>query len=60
MLTQADTDGAYGGPLTVAVAQCRASIAAGHSAQLVAGWVADPPAPAMLDGVPARLSAPAR
>ncbi len=55
VLTQADTDGAYGGPVTVALAQCRASIEAGHTAEVVAGWVADEPAPATLDGVPAQL-----
>lgn len=55
VVTLVDAANSYGGPLTVAVNQCRELRRRGHEATIVAGWLGSGKPPAELEGVPARL-----
>ncbi len=53
VLTYVSSDGSYGGPVAVAVAQCQALAARGHDVTLFAGW--DGEAELTVPGVQVRL-----
>jgi glycosyltransferase involved in cell wall biosynthesis len=55
VVTLVDDNSSYGGPLTVAINQCRELIRRGHDAQIVAGWKGTGSIPSHLEGVPAHL-----
>jgi glycosyltransferase involved in cell wall biosynthesis len=55
IVTVVDDAASYGGPLTVAVNQCRELIRRGHDARILAGWAGAGAAPVHLEGVPAHL-----
>jgi glycosyltransferase involved in cell wall biosynthesis len=55
VVTLVDDHSSYGGPLTVAINQCRELIRRGHDAQIVAGWNGTGAIPSDLEGVPAHL-----
>ena len=55
VVTLVDDQSSYGGPLTVAVNQCRELISRGHDARILAGWAGAGPIPEELEGVPAHL-----
>lgn len=55
VVTLVDDACSYGGPLTVAVNQCRELRRRGHDARILAGWRGSGPAPTELEGVPAHL-----
>lgn len=55
VVTLASQDGAYGGPLRVAVNQVGELRRRGHDVVLAAGWRGRSPAPREVDGVPVRL-----
>ncbi|GAB3127613.1 glycosyltransferase [Tsukamurella serpentis] len=55
VVTLVSPDGAFGGPLSVAINQARALRAAGHEVVLAAGATGYDTAPTEISGVPARL-----
>jgi glycosyltransferase involved in cell wall biosynthesis len=55
VVTLVDGASSYGGPLTVAVNQCRELRRRGHDARLLAGWRGGDRVPSELEGVPAYL-----
>ena len=55
VVTLVDDRSSYGGPLTVAINQCRELIRRGHDARILAGWVGKGSVPTHLEGVPAHL-----
>jgi glycosyltransferase involved in cell wall biosynthesis len=55
VVTVVDDARSYGGPLTVAVNQCRELLRRGHDARILAGWRGSGLAPTELEGVPAHL-----
>ena len=55
VVTLAGASGAYGGPLRVALEQCKEMMRRGHEVSLVAGWIDATEPPSSLEGVPARL-----
>jgi len=55
VVTVVDSDASYGGPLTVAINQCRELRRRGHEAEIVSGWIGANPPPSHLEGVPATL-----
>ncbi len=55
VVTLVDEHASYGGPLTVAINQCRELRRQGHDAQILAGWRGKADPPAELEGVPAHL-----
>jgi glycosyltransferase involved in cell wall biosynthesis len=54
-VTLVDDQASYGGPLTVAVNQCRELRRRGHDARIMAGWAGAGLPPDALEGVPAHL-----
>jgi glycosyltransferase involved in cell wall biosynthesis len=56
VVSMVDDHASYGGPLTVAINQCRELRRRGHDARLAAGWGGEGPAPKQVDGVPAHLA----
>jgi glycosyltransferase involved in cell wall biosynthesis len=57
VVTLASPDGAFGGPLRVALNQAAELARRGHDVQIAAGWRGKRQPPASIDGVPARLFA---
>lgn len=55
VVTLVSDDGAFGGPLTVAMNQCQALAARGHEVTIAAGWQGSEDPPRELRGTPARL-----
>ena len=55
VVTLVDDASSYGGPLTVAVNQCRELRRRGHDARILAGWSGRGTPPDELEGVPAQL-----
>jgi glycosyltransferase involved in cell wall biosynthesis len=55
VVTLVDDRSSYGGPLTVAINQCRELIRRGHDASILAGWRGSGAPPTDLEGVPAHL-----
>jgi glycosyltransferase involved in cell wall biosynthesis len=55
IVTVVDERSSYGGPLTVAVNQCRELRRRGHDARIVAGWTGNGTPPGELEGVPVHL-----
>jgi len=55
VVTLVDDSSSYGGPLTVAVNQCRELRRRGHDARILAGWSGRATPPDELEGVPAHL-----
>jgi glycosyltransferase involved in cell wall biosynthesis len=55
VVTLVDDQSSYGGPLTVAINQCRELIRRGHDARILAGWAGSGAIPSKLEGVPAHL-----
>src|SRR4051812_45446721 len=55
VVTLVDDRSSYGGPLTVAVNQCRELRRLGHDARILAGWAGLGNPPIELEGVPAHL-----
>lgn len=55
LVTLVSRDGAYGGPLRVALNQATELRRRGHDVHLAAGWRGEGPAPQFLEGVPAHL-----
>jgi len=55
VVTLVSPDGAYGGPLTVALGLARAMQGSGHSVEIFAGYRGEGPPPHELDGVRAHL-----
>lgn len=55
VLTLVDAESSYGGPLSVALGQCRELVRRGHRAQIVAGWRGPGRPPGELEGVPVHL-----
>jgi glycosyltransferase involved in cell wall biosynthesis len=55
LLTLVDDDSSYGGPVTVAIGQCRELRRQGHRAEILAGWREHRTPPTELESVPAHL-----
>jgi glycosyltransferase involved in cell wall biosynthesis len=55
LLTLVDDDASYGGPVTVAIGQCRELNRQGHRAEILAGWREERTPPTELETVPAHL-----
>ena len=55
LLTLVDDDSSYGGPVTVAIGQCRELNRQGHHAEILAGWREHRAPPTELESVPAHL-----
>jgi glycosyltransferase involved in cell wall biosynthesis len=57
LVTLASSDGAFGGPLRVALNQAAELARRGHDVQIAAGWQGTEPPPTAIDGIPAKLFA---
>lgn len=55
VVTLASPDGAFGGPLRVALNQAAELARRGHDVQIAAGWRGRERPPTVIDGIPARL-----
>ena len=55
VVTLVDDRSSYGGPLTVAINQCRELRSRGHDARIMAGWAGRGSPPSQLEGIPAHL-----